>query len=101
MSSSQSFTRIAILALCLDSAAYPAAAPDPVYKALREAALAEALVVENLVLQRDVASITLKTGSIAFTAPVMERETMAIFVGEGEISLTPATMSERAYLKGL
>src|ERR1043165_9891997 len=44
---------------------------DPVYRTLRDAAVENVFAVENLVLKRDAGVITLKKGSIGFTAPQM------------------------------
>src|SRR5690348_9304768 len=81
--------------------AVKAATPDPVYQALRQAPITESFIVENIVLKRDVGTLTLKSGTIGFTAPVEGRDTLAVFVGEGEFTLTPATPIEKAYLKSL
>jgi hypothetical protein len=77
------------------------ATPDLVYQTLRQSAVGEALVVENIVLRRDAGVLTLKTGTIGFTAPSMGRDTVAVFSGEGEFTLTPATSIEKTYLKSL
>src|SRR5579864_935154 len=84
-------------------AALPAAPAnsDPVYRSLRDAALGDTLVVENVVLHRDYGVITLKSGTIGFTAPVMGRDTVAVFAGEGEFSFTPALSVEKNHLRGL
>jgi len=98
MSSSRAAVRFALLALSL-SAGF--AATDPVYKSMRDAALADSLVVENIVIKRDAGTITLKTGALAFTAPAMGRDTMAVFVGEGEFSFTPLSPIDRNYMVSL
>jgi hypothetical protein len=97
-----SFFRVSVRALVLPlvlSAAY--AATDPLYKSLREATLADSFIVENLVIKRDAGVLTLKTGSLAFTAPAMGRDTVAVFVGEGEFTFTAASPIDRAYLVSL
>jgi hypothetical protein len=81
--------------------AFSASAPDPVYSALRQAGIAETLLVENVVLQRDAGVLTLKSGTIGFTAPAMGRDTEAVFVGEGEFTLTPVTPIERNYVRSI
>ena len=43
---------------------------DSNYRALRDGKPADAYVVENVVLDRDAATITLKSGSIGFLPPV-------------------------------
>src|SRR5687768_5304103 len=93
--------RAVMLELLLTAAALPATAPDTVYKSLREAPIVDAFVADNIVLKRDVGVITLKSGTIAFTAPALDRETVAIFIGEGEFTLVPATVIEKDYLKRL
>src|ERR1051325_9650457 len=76
----------------------PLANSDPNYRALRDATLKDAVVVENLVLQRDVAKFTLRSGTIAFLAPVLDRVPGAVFVGEGRFELEPAIQMERPLL---
>jgi hypothetical protein len=68
---------------------------------MRGAALADSLVVENIVIKRDVGVITLKTGSIAFTAPAMGRDTIAVFVGEGEFAFTALSPIDKNYMASL
>ena len=53
--------------------------PDPNYRALRDAVPAEAFVVENIVLQKDAATIELRSGTLSFLPPVLEKVTGAIF----------------------
>jgi len=77
------------------------AATDPIYKAMREAGLADSLVVENIVLKRDAGILTLKTGAIAFTSPALGRDTVAVFVGEGEFTFIPQSPVDRNYLISL
>src|SRR4051794_31704425 len=89
------------LGLAAAMAALPASTPDPTYQSLRQAPVGEAFVVENIVLRRDVGVLTLKSGTIAFTAPTMSRDTTAVFSGEAEFALTPATPMEKTYLKSL
>jgi hypothetical protein len=68
---------------------------------MRDAALGDSLVVENIVLKRDAGTITLKSGALAFTAPAMGRDTMAVFVGEGEFTFTPLSPIDRNYIVSL
>jgi len=77
------------------------ASTDSVYQTLRQSPVGEALVVENIVLRRDVGVLTLKTGTIGFTTPSTGRDTVAVFSGEAEFTLTPATSIEKTYLKSL
>lgn len=92
--------RAALLGLAV-FAASAAVAPDPVYQALRQAPIAESFVVENIVLHRDAGTLTLKSGSIGFTAPAQGRDTVAVFSGEAEFTLTPAAAIKKNYLKSL
>jgi peptidase M1-like protein len=85
----------------LGAAAYAATAPDSTYKTLREAPVGDAFAVENIVLRRDAGVITLKSGAIAFTAPTMNRDTVAVFIGEGEFTLDPVMWIEKDYLKSI
>ncbi len=80
---------------------WPAANPDPIYHSLREAAVAESLVVENVVIRKDAGTLTLKSGVIGFTSPVLDRETVAIFQGQGEFTFTPVLPIEKNYLKSV
>src|SRR5262245_3081693 len=93
--------RAVALGLLTAAAALTATTPDPIYKSLREAAIAETFVADNIVIQRDVGTVTLKGGTIAFTAPALDRDTVAVFQGEGEFTLKPAIIMERNYLKSL
>src|SRR3989440_1448477 len=51
--------------------------------------------VNNLVLKRDAATFTLKSGELYFLAPVEGRNTGAVFLGEGELTLTPPNDLEK------
>lgn len=82
-------------------AVLPAAQPDPVYMALRSAAIEETFVVENIALPRDAGVLTLKSGNIGFTKRVMGRDTVAVFLGEGEFTFNPPLSLEQNYLKNL
>jgi hypothetical protein len=68
---------------------------------MRDAALGDSLVVENIAIKRDAGTITLKTGALAFTAPAMGRDTMAVFVGEGEFTFTALSPVDRNYMASL
>jgi hypothetical protein len=91
----------AAIPLCLVATSAAFAATDPVYKAMRDAAIADTVFVENIELHRDAGVLTLKSGTIGFTAPAMGRDTVAVFVGEGEFKFTPGPSVEKAYLKSL
>src|SRR3954468_21655149 len=88
------------LAFSLISAA-SAATPDPTYQSLRQAPVAEAFVAENIELRRDVGTLRLKSGTVRLTSHIKGRDTVAVFSGEVEITLTPASPMEKAYLKSL
>jgi len=83
--------------------ATPATGPglDPNYRKLRDAQPEESLQVKDLVLRRDIGLITLHSGTISFTPPVLGRVTKGIFSGEGEFTLKPATPLETNNLKRL
>ncbi|HEY0727681.1 MAG TPA: carboxypeptidase-like regulatory domain-containing protein, partial [Pyrinomonadaceae bacterium] len=74
---------------------------DPVYQSLRQLAKLDTdfagsyATVNNLKLKRDAATFTLKTGEIYFLAPVENRYTGAVFIGSGEMSMTPPTQAEK------
>jgi hypothetical protein len=78
---------------------------DPVYQTLRQLGRNDQdfagsyAVVNNLTLKRDAASFTLKSGELYFITPVENRVTAAVFIGEGELSLTPPTEVEKNSLK--
>jgi Peptidase family M1 domain len=78
----------------------PAAAnSDPTYVELRSAKLSgEAATIDNLVLKRDLATLTLKKGQIYFLAPVAGKVTGGVFLGEGEFELTPLMPIEKRQL---
>src|ERR1700730_12951442 len=75
--------------------------PDPEYRKLRDAQLSESFVVENVVIHRDVGTITLKHGTVSFVPPVLGRVTAGVFIGEGEFGLTPALPYERDHVKSV
>ena len=74
---------------------------DSVYQQLRlnadnrDAFTGDVASVSNLVLKRDAATFTFGSGEIYFIAPVDGRTTGAVFIGEGELSLTPPTEAEK------
>lgn len=74
---------------------------EPTYSSLRNAVPGDPLVVENIVLHRDNAVITLKSGAIAFTPKVMDRDTVAVFSGEGSFSFELLPVIEKARLHAL
>ena len=78
---------------------------DPVYQSLRQLGSGEQdfagdyAVVNNLQLKRDAANFTLKSGELYFITPVENRVTAAVFVGDGELTLTPPIEVEKNSLK--
>lgn len=78
---------------------------DPVYKELRK--LSESpnafggdyATVNNLELRRDAATFNLRSGEIYFLTPAEGKTTGAVFIGVGEMSLTPPVESEKKMLK--
>src|SRR5580704_16950951 len=77
------------------------AATDPLYKSMRDAGIADTRVVENIEIKRDTGVLTLKTGAIGFTTPANGRDTIAVFVGEGEFKFTATSPIDRAYMTSL
>jgi hypothetical protein len=94
---------VSLLSSLPASARQAAQAPAPrdvVYAALRGATLSgEAATVSNLVLKRDAATFTLRSGTLFFLAPVEGRVTGAVFVGDGEFTITPPEEHERRSLE--
>lgn len=55
----------------------------------------DVITVSNLVLHRDAAVFTFKSGTIAFFPPVNGKVTGAVFIGEGHLHIDPPTDQER------
>ena len=78
---------------------------DPVYQSLRQLGRNDQdfagsyAVVNNLLLKRDAGNFLLKSGELYFIAPVENRVTAAVFIGDGELSLMPPTEIEKHSLK--
>jgi len=74
---------------------------DPTYHKLRDAAKAAGdlagpyATVNNLVLKRDAATFTLTSGEIYFPPPIDDRDVGAVFIGQGQLTLTPPTEIEK------
>ena len=74
---------------------------DPVYQQLRQTAKNETdfggpfATVNNLVLTRDAAVFTLRSGEIYFAPPIEGRVTAGVFIGDGELTLVPPTPIEK------
>jgi hypothetical protein len=76
----------------------PLANSDSAYKALRTSLPANTYRVENIELRRDVATFTLRTGTITFLPPVLNRVAVAVFNGEGRFQFKPAIPIEEQHL---
>src|SRR5262249_24408236 len=78
---------------------------DPGYQKLRQLARSDQdfsgdyAVVNNLQLKRDAGNFTLKSGELYFITPVEGRVTGAVFIRDGEFSLTPPIEVEKNSLK--
>jgi carboxypeptidase family protein/peptidase M1-like protein len=83
----------------------PKANSDPLYQQLRQQAKTDQefagpyATVSNLVLQRDAAKFTLKSGEIYFVTSIEGRVTGGVFIGEGELALVPPTEREKQSLQ--
>ncbi len=77
---------------------------DPLYQKIRtnstdaNAFAGECATVGNLVLQKDRAQFTLKSGEIYFSKAVEGRNTGAVFIGDGELYLDPPNETEKKSL---
>ena len=71
---------------------------EPNYRQLRDGGALETYTVNNLALKRDAGTITFRSGRVSFLPPVMGRVVRAVFVGDGQFTLTPAIALERDYL---
>jgi Carboxypeptidase regulatory-like domain/Peptidase family M1 domain len=78
---------------------------DPIYQQLRQLAKTEQdfsgpyATVNNLVIKRDEAVFTLTSGDLYFITPIDGRVTAAVFIGAGELTLTPPTEIEKNSIK--
>ena len=78
---------------------------DPTYQSLRQLAKTSQdfsgpyATVNNLAIKRDAATFTLKTGELYFITPVEGCVTAAVFIGSGELALTPPTPIEKSSIK--
>src|SRR5713101_5091138 len=77
---------------------------DPIYQSLRQQTRGDLdfvsyARVSNLVLKREGATFTLKSGEIYFLAPVLGRYTGGVFIGDGEFNIQPPTENEKNSLK--
>jgi Carboxypeptidase regulatory-like domain/Peptidase family M1 domain len=73
---------------------------DPVYQQLRQISdfAGQFGTVRNLIIKRDAAIFTLRSGEIYFAPPIEGRITAAVFIGDGELKLTPPTANEKRAL---
>jgi len=77
------------------------ASADPVYQQLRQIGRAEGdyagpfAAVNNLVIKRDAAIFTLRSGEVYFAPPIEGRITAAVFIGDGQLTLVPPTKIEK------
>jgi hypothetical protein len=72
---------------------------DPTYQQLRNIGLGgEAVSVNNIELKRDAATFHLHSGTICFVPPVQGKVTGAVFVGDGDLVITPPLAIERSSL---
>ncbi|HEU4872000.1 MAG TPA: carboxypeptidase-like regulatory domain-containing protein, partial [Pyrinomonadaceae bacterium] len=78
---------------------------DPIYQSLRQLGRNDQdfagtyATVSNLQLKRDAANFNLKSGELYFITPVEGKVTAAVFIGDGELTLTPPTAIEKHSLK--
>lgn len=78
---------------------------DPVYQSLRQLGRNEKdfagdyAVVNNLQLKRDAANFNLKSGELYFITPIEGKVVAAVFIGDGELTLTPPTAIEKHSIK--
>ena len=74
---------------------------DPVYQQLRQTAKTDAdfsgafATVSNFSFQRDAAQFILRSGEIYFAPAIEGHHTAAVFIGDGEMTLTPPTPIEK------
>ncbi len=78
---------------------------DSVYQQLRQQGkppqdlAGDFATVNNLILKRESTVFELRSGEIYFLPPIEGRTTSAVFIGDGEMTLTPPTEAERNHLK--
>ena len=73
------------------SAGARSANSDANYRALRDSKPTDSYTVRDIVLQRDAATMTLSSGSVAFLPAVLGRQAIAVFTGEGHFRLKPVS----------
>lgn len=72
---------------------------DPNYLALRSAMPGGSWHVENLEIRRDIGTLTFQSGAFSFSAPVLGKTVMAVFVGEGSFHFKPVKAMDANYLR--
>ena len=72
---------------------------DPNYQALRNGQPRGVFRVHDLVLKRDVATLTFRSGAFSFAPPVLGRVTCAVFIGDGRFQLQPAVTIAADHLR--
>jgi Peptidase family M1 domain len=96
--------RPGLLLACLFFAphVFAQASGDATYSALRNLSLSsESVSVSNYDLKRDAGTFRLRSGTVCFVAPVNNKVTGAVFVGDGIFLLNPPSDSERKSLQYL
>lgn len=76
----------------------PGKAPNshPIYTQLRNVGTSgEMATASNLVLKRDAATFTFRSGNFFFLSPVNGKVTGAVFVGDGNLTMVPPTTAEK------
>lgn len=71
----------------------------PDYLALRNARLGQSFSVNAVTLTRDVGVFHLTSGTVTFLEPVLGKTVVALFSGEGEFRLQPATTVEAGVIE--
>ena len=71
----------------------------PDYLALREARLGQSFSVNAVTVTRDVGVFHLTSGTVTFLEPVLGETVVALFSGEGEFRLQPATTAEAGVIE--
>jgi hypothetical protein len=72
---------------------------DPNYRALRDNQPVKTWHVENVVLKRDVGTLTLRNGTVSFLPPVLGRTVVGVFTGDGHFHMDPLLAMEKDHLE--
>jgi hypothetical protein len=91
------FILLLVFAVCIHPlSAQRAANANAYYEQLRSLLPGgDVITVKDLVLHRDAATFTFRSGSVAFYGQVNGKVTGAVFRGEGHLHITPPTPEER------